>query len=74
MEARIDLTNPDIINIDVTLTMQLCDWKILYSALEKADTRGKSPIWEMRNMLGELIGDLDKQCIVKYSQKTNRTE
>ena len=70
MESSINLKEPNKINVSVTLTMQFHEWKTLYDALEKANTRGKTPIWEMRELLEELIQDLDSQCIIKYSKRT----
>ena len=69
MTSRIDIEKPQKIEVTVTMTTTLAEWKVLRDALDKAENRGANPLWELRRQLDELLNDLERQCITKYTQK-----
>ncbi len=68
MKGEINIQNPEQITAKIELTAPLKEWKLLQKSLEKLNNKGASPMWELKEMLKELVYDLEKQHINKYGK------
>ncbi len=68
MEGKINIQNPEQITATIELTAPLKEWKLLQESLEKLNNKGASPMWELKEMLKELVYDLENQHINKYGK------
>lgn len=70
MEIKAKVTNPELVEVAITINMPLPDWKRLMGTLSVPPHSSDFPAWKVRDAISLVIRELDRTVTETITEHT----